>query len=71
MTGVPEADLDRTTADGKASSVQFVHFPFTDEQVAKFQAAGTEVTFGFGHPEYGHMVMLPENVRAELAGDFD
>ena len=44
---------------------------FTDEQVAKFQAAGTEVTFGFGHPEYGHMVMLPENVRAELAGDFD
>ena len=71
VTGVPEADLDRTTADGKASSVQFVHFPFTDEQVAKFQAAGTEVTFGFGHPEYGHMAMLPENVRAELAGDFD
>lgn len=71
VTGVPEADLDRTTADGKASSVQFVHFPFTDEQVAKFQAVGTEVTFGFGHPEYGHMVMLPENVRAELAGDFD
>ena len=71
VTGVPEADLDRTTADGKASSVQFVHFPFTDEQVARFRAAGTEVTFGFGHPEYGHMSMLPENVRAELAGDFD
>ena len=34
VKGVPEADIDRTTADGKASSVQFIHFPFTDEQVA-------------------------------------
>ncbi|MCZ6454727.1 MAG: DUF3501 family protein [Alphaproteobacteria bacterium] len=30
VAGVPEADLDRTTADGKASAVQFIHFPFTD-----------------------------------------
>ena len=29
INGVPEADQDRTTAEGKASSVQFVHFPFT------------------------------------------
>lgn len=71
ITGVPEADVDRTTADGKASSVQFIHFPFTDDQAAKFSAAGTEVTFGFSHPEYAHMTMLPETVRAELAGDFD
>ncbi|MGI9284264.1 MAG: DUF3501 family protein, partial [Pseudomonadales bacterium] len=26
--GVPEDDVDRTTADGKASSVQFLHFNF-------------------------------------------
>lgn len=70
ITGEPEADLDRTTADGKASSVQFVHFPFTDEQAAKFSQAGTEVTFGFSHPEYAHMTVLPEAVRAELSGDF-
>lgn len=71
VRGEPEADLDRTTADGKASSVQFVHFPFTDDQAAKFSAAGTEVTLGFTHPEYAHMTLLPEAVRAELAGDFD
>ena len=70
MTGAPEADLDRTTADGKASSVQFVHFPFTDEQVSKFKSADIEVTFGFGHPEYGHMSVLPENIRVELSNDF-
>ena len=71
VPGVPEADIDRTTADGKASSVQFIHFPFTDEQVGKFRAAGTEVTLGFGHPDYAHMTLLPEAVRAELAEDFD
>lgn len=70
ITGEPEADLDRTTADGKASSVHFVHFPFTDEQAAKFSQAGTEITFGFSHPEYAHMTVLPEAVRAELSGDF-
>ena len=70
LTGVPEAGVDRTNADGKASSVQFIHFPFTDAQVAKFSAVGTEVTLGFMHPEYGHMTVLPEAMRAELSGDF-
>ncbi len=36
----PEQDVDRTTADGKASSVQFLHFPFTDGQVEKFRRPG-------------------------------
>ena len=32
VKGVPEADVDRTSAAGKASSVQFIHFPFTSAQ---------------------------------------
>jgi len=71
VKGVPEEDVDRTTADGKASSVQFIHFPFTDAQVAKFRAEGTEVVIGFLHPAYGHMSVMPEATRAALAGDFD
>jgi len=71
IAGVPEADQDRTTADGKASSVQFIHFPFTQEQVAAFRQAGTPVIVGFSHPNYGHMAVMPEPVRAELAADFD
>jgi Protein of unknown function (DUF3501) len=66
-----EADQDRTTAEGKASSVQFVHFPFTPEQIAKFRAPETQVVIGFDHPNYGHMAVMPEAVRAELAKDFD
>jgi hypothetical protein len=70
IAGVPEADMDRTTAAGKASSVQFIHFPFTGEQVAAFRAPGTAVTVGFTHPNYGHMALMPEPVRAALAEDF-
>jgi hypothetical protein len=70
IRGLAEADQDRTTAEGKASSVQFVHFPFTPRQIAAFRAPGAEVVLGFSHPNYGHMTVLPEAVRAQLAGDF-
>ncbi len=70
VEGVPEADVDRTSADGKASSVQFIHFPFTAEQIAKFRTPGTRVTIGFTHPQYGHMAVMPEEMRATLAEDF-
>ncbi|MDH3737876.1 MAG: DUF3501 family protein [Alphaproteobacteria bacterium] len=71
IAGAPEADLDRTTADGKASAVQFIHFPFNDGQVEKFRAPGTEVIIGFDHPNYAHMAVMSEAVRAALAEDFD
>ncbi len=71
IAGVPEADIERTNAQGKASSVQFIHFPFTDAQVETFRKAGTEAVVGFGHPAYGHMTVLPEAVRESLAADFD
>jgi hypothetical protein len=70
IEGVPETDVDRTSEEGKASSVQFVHFPFTDAQAAKFAETGTQVVVGFGHPQYAHMAIMPENVRTSLATDF-
>jgi hypothetical protein len=71
VKGVPEADVDRTSADGKASSVQFIHFPFTSAQIAKFRRPGAEIVVGFSHAAYGHMVIMPEAVRTALAEDFD
>jgi hypothetical protein len=70
IAGVAEADQDRTSADGKASSVQFVHFPFTKDQMAAFSKPGTQVIIGLSHPAYSHMAVLPEAVRVALAGDF-
>ena len=71
VTGLPEADQDRSTAEGKASSVQFVHFPFSPSAIAAFRKPGARATLGFDHPAYGHMTVLPEPVRAALAEDFD
>lgn len=71
IPALPEADQDRTTSQGKASSVQFVHFPFTEEQIAAFRQPGAQVILGFSHPGYSHMAVVAEATRAELAGDFD
>jgi len=70
VVGRPEADVDRTTADGKASSVQFVHFELTDDQIAAFKTAGTQSVIAIGHENYGHMAVLPEPTRAALSEDF-
>jgi Protein of unknown function (DUF3501) len=71
IRGVSEADQDRSTAEGKASSVQFIHFPFTAEEIAVFRKPGARAVVGFDHPAYPHMTVMPEDVRATLAGDFD
>jgi hypothetical protein len=70
IIGVPEADTDRTSSEGKASSVQFVHFPFTVDQVAAFSSPNAEVVLGFNHANYRHMTIITEAVRAELTTDF-
>jgi hypothetical protein len=71
VVAAPEQDVDRTTAEGKASSVQFVHFPFARAQIEKFRKAGTRAVLGFKHASYAHMAVMPEEVRAALAEDFD
>ena len=66
----PEQDVDRTNAAGKASSVQFVHFNFSADQITKFKENNARVTVGINHPKYGHMAELSEESRAALSGDF-
>ncbi len=70
IRGEPEEDQDRTTAEGKASSVQFVRFRFSPAQIARFRTPGAQVIVGFTHPEYGHLAVMPEPVRDALAKDF-
>ena len=66
----PDPTRENTSAEGKASAVQFVRFPFTADQKEKFRAPGTQVMVGFDHPNYGHMAMMPEAVRTALSADF-
>ena len=67
--GVPDAERENTSEDGKASAVQFFHFPLTEAQIAGFKTQGTQVLLGFDHPNYGHIAVVPAAVQAALAED--
>ena len=71
INSIPEQDVDRTSAEGKASSVQFIHFKFTEAQVEKFKDFSNEIIIGVDHEMYAHTVKLTENNKKALALDFD
>ena len=70
VKAVPEEDVDRTSAEGKASSVQFIHFNFTDEQIQKFKSNGVNIELGMDHKEYSHTTKLSKENIASLSADF-
>ncbi len=68
IKATPTEYEDRTTPDGKTSSVHWLRFSFTPEQIDGFTRES--VVLGVAHKSYGHMAVLPDAVRAELAKDF-
>ena len=70
VKAIPEEDVDRTSAEGKASSVQFIHFKFSDEQIQKFKFDGAEVEIGIDHKEYSHTTKLSSANLSSLSADF-
>ena len=71
IKAVPEEDVDRTSAEGKASSVQFIHFNFTDDQIEKFQSNSSEIELGIDHKEYSHSTKLSKENITSLSADFN
>ena len=70
VKAVPEADVDRTSAEGKASSVQFIHFKFNDDQISKFKSENSKIELGIDHKEYTHSTTLTEDNIKSLSADF-
>jgi hypothetical protein len=70
IKAVPEADVDRTSAEGKASSVQFIHFKFNDDQINKFKLGDISIELGIDHKEYSHTTKLTEENIKSLSADF-
>jgi hypothetical protein len=70
IRAIPENDVDRTSANGKASSVQFIHFMFNDNQIVKFKNA-SEIEIGINHKEYSHRTKLSEETIKSLSADFN
>jgi hypothetical protein len=69
VAGLPDPSRENTSPEGKASSVQFLRFPLTAAQKARFRTPGTQILVGIDHANYGHMAVMPEAVRAALAQD--
>ena len=68
IVATPTEYDDRTTADGKTSSVHWLRFKLSKAQIARF--ATDRVVIGIGHKNYGHMAVLSDVTRAALAKDF-
>ena len=70
IKAVLKEDVDRTSAEEKASSVQFIHFNFTDDQIEKFKSNSSKIELGIDHKEYSHSTKLSEENICSLSADF-
>jgi hypothetical protein len=70
VKAVPEEDVDRTSAEGKASSVQFIHFKLNEDQISKFKSDSPTIELGIDHKEYTHTTKLGEDSVKSLCADF-
>ena len=70
VKAVPEDDVERTSAEGKASSVQFIHFKFNDDQINKIKSGNATIELGIDHKEYDHTTKLTEDNIKSLSADF-
>tara|TARA_B110000444_G_C18649445_1_gene505336 strand:- start:39 stop:632 length:594 start_codon:yes stop_codon:yes gene_type:complete len=70
VKAIPEEDVDRTSSEGKASSVQFIHFKFNEEQIKKFKSNPSLIEIGIDHKEYFHITKLNVNTIKSLLEDF-
>ena len=70
IKAVPEVDVDRTSEEGKASSVQFLHFNFSESQIKKFKDLNTEIKIGIDHNLYNHKTKISKDTQNALIKDF-
>ena len=70
IKAVAEKDVDRTSTDGKASSVQFVHFNFSETQIKKFKDPNTQIALLIDHSLYNHIAKISKDTKNALMKDF-
>lgn len=71
IKGQPETDTERTNEMGKTSSVHFIHWAFSKEQIEDFASPGCDVIIECTHPNYSQKALLPEATRQVLIKDFE
>ena len=71
IKAIAETDVDRTSEEGKASSVQFIHFNFSKQQIEKFNKLDTKIIIGIDHNLYNHTTTITQETKASLIKDFN
>lgn len=61
---------ERTTPDGKTSSVHWLRFVFTPQQIAAFRNGDGKAAIAIDHENYGHTAVIPAEKRDEISKDF-
>jgi hypothetical protein len=69
IKAIPEEDLERTTEDGKTSSVHFLHFVMSASQVETLCQPGKDVILEVRHPHYSYKTLIKEKTRQSLSND--
>nr|TFG55141.1 MAG: DUF3501 family protein [Hyphomicrobiales bacterium] len=70
IQATPTDYADRTTEDGKTSSVHWLRFKCRPEQIKAFRDGKEKIVIGISHDNYGHMAVLSQETREALAKDF-
>ncbi|AIK97100.1 DUF3501 family protein [Candidatus Odyssella acanthamoebae] len=70
LNGMPEDDMDRTNENGKTSSVHFIRWSFTPQQVLDFQLPNIDVIIECIHSRYKEKTILSPRVHESLKSDF-
>eukprot|EP01080_Neovahlkampfia_damariscottae_P007686 gene7686-12152_t len=69
IKGIP-INPDRTDENGKTSSIHFLKFNFSSEQIEKFKNS-KKVSFSIEHENYSHSTLLPSQTVKNVSKDFE
>lgn len=69
IKAIPVEDENRTTEDGKTSSIHFLRFPLSPVEIEFFCVKQQDVVFEVDHPLCRMKTLISESIRRELSGD--
>ena len=70
VNATPTDYEDRTSEDGKTSSVHWLRFKFSPDQIKTFREGAEQIVLGIAHDNYGHMAVISPASREALTKDF-
>ena len=71
INATAEQDTERTSEEGKASSVHFLHFIFSDDQIKKIKDFDNKIELCINHEFYNHKTTISTQTINVLSKDLD